>query len=222
MFSFSHIGPRPSSLTPSLSTLRISRNSTYSSAGNASTSSHSPSLRQGDELVRPTLSSPRASLAPPAHPLRSTRSQGLSPPQELPPRALAHSQSFSPTPISSSGRQSSQATTSSSRPTDSDLHTDIDGTPLPPGWTRRADPQGRHYYVDHNTRTTTWQRPEQVTHPLQATPNSRTTGSESSTDAPLPLGWEERRTPGALSCVLQLVRSMNLLYFTYRGSSLFC
>ena len=26
-------------------------------------------------------------------------------------------------------------------------------------WERRRDPQGRIYYVDHNTRTTTWQKP---------------------------------------------------------------
>jgi len=26
-------------------------------------------------------------------------------------------------------------------------------------WERRLDPDGRVYYVDHNTRTTTWQRP---------------------------------------------------------------
>jgi len=31
--------------------------------------------------------------------------------------------------------------------------------PLPPGWERRLDPLGRTYYVDHNTRTTTWNRP---------------------------------------------------------------
>ncbi|XP_029378157.1 NEDD4-like E3 ubiquitin-protein ligase WWP2 [Echeneis naucrates] len=31
--------------------------------------------------------------------------------------------------------------------------------PLPPGWEKRVDQQGRFYYVDHNTRTTTWQRP---------------------------------------------------------------
>uniref|UniRef100_A0ACB8EAF1 NEDD4-like E3 ubiquitin-protein ligase wwp2 n=1 Tax=Sphaerodactylus townsendi TaxID=933632 RepID=A0ACB8EAF1_9SAUR len=31
--------------------------------------------------------------------------------------------------------------------------------PLPPGWEKRVDPRGRNYYVDHNTRTTTWQRP---------------------------------------------------------------
>ncbi|KAJ8248840.1 hypothetical protein GJAV_G00228300 [Gymnothorax javanicus] len=31
--------------------------------------------------------------------------------------------------------------------------------PLPHGWEKRVDPRGRFYYVDHNTRTTTWQRP---------------------------------------------------------------
>ncbi|KAG7473213.1 hypothetical protein MATL_G00093320 [Megalops atlanticus] len=31
--------------------------------------------------------------------------------------------------------------------------------PLPQGWEKRVDPRGRYYYVDHNTRTTTWQRP---------------------------------------------------------------
>ncbi len=31
--------------------------------------------------------------------------------------------------------------------------------PLPPGWEMRIDPHGRPYYVDHNTRTTTWERP---------------------------------------------------------------
>ncbi|XP_038609525.1 NEDD4-like E3 ubiquitin-protein ligase WWP2 [Tachyglossus aculeatus] len=31
--------------------------------------------------------------------------------------------------------------------------------PLPPGWEKRVDPRGRYYYVDHNSRTTTWQRP---------------------------------------------------------------
>ncbi|KAJ3342352.1 hypothetical protein HDU93_002468 [Gonapodya sp. JEL0774] len=31
--------------------------------------------------------------------------------------------------------------------------------PLPTGWERREDGQGRTYYVDHNTRTTSWHRP---------------------------------------------------------------
>ncbi|KAI3649535.1 hypothetical protein MP228_005167 [Amoeboaphelidium protococcarum] len=31
--------------------------------------------------------------------------------------------------------------------------------PLPPGWERRIDGIGRIYYVDHNTKNTTWNRP---------------------------------------------------------------
>lgn len=41
---------------------------------------------------------------------------------------------------------------------------------LPPGWEVRMDTFGRRYYVDHNTRSTTWERP-----------------------SPLPQGWEVRR-----------------------------
>ncbi|XP_061429117.1 NEDD4-like E3 ubiquitin-protein ligase WWP1 [Lethenteron reissneri] len=44
--------------------------------------------------------------------------------------------------------------------------------PLPANWEQRTDPHGRTYYVDHNTRTTTWERPQ-----------------------PLPLGWERRVDP---------------------------
>jgi hypothetical protein len=32
--------------------------------------------------------------------------------------------------------------------------------PLPPGWEMRFDQYGRKYYVDHNTRSTTWERPQ--------------------------------------------------------------
>uniref|UniRef100_A0A673ZCZ4 E3 ubiquitin-protein ligase n=1 Tax=Salmo trutta TaxID=8032 RepID=A0A673ZCZ4_SALTR len=38
-----------------------------------------------------------------------------------------------------------------------------------PSWEQRKDPHGRTYYVDHNTKTTTWERPQ-----------------------PLPPGWERR------------------------------
>lgn len=31
--------------------------------------------------------------------------------------------------------------------------------PLPPGWERRFDPSGRPFYVDHNSRSTSWTRP---------------------------------------------------------------
>ncbi|XP_050717007.1 E3 ubiquitin-protein ligase Su(dx)-like isoform X3 [Eriocheir sinensis] len=44
--------------------------------------------------------------------------------------------------------------------------------PLPHGWEMRYDQFGRRYYVDHTTRSTTWERPK-----------------------PLPAGWEARRDP---------------------------
>ncbi|XP_023028955.1 suppressor of deltex [Leptinotarsa decemlineata] len=47
-----------------------------------------------------------------------------------------------------------------------------DSEPLPPGWEMRFDTYGRRYYVDHNTRSTSWERPQ-----------------------PLPTGWEMRRDP---------------------------
>ncbi|XP_070575798.1 NEDD4-like E3 ubiquitin-protein ligase WWP1 isoform X2 [Ptychodera flava] len=49
---------------------------------------------------------------------------------------------------------------------------DVNNQPLPPAWEMRIDPHGRPYYVDHNTRTTTWERPQ-----------------------PLPPGWERRTDP---------------------------
>ncbi|XP_049280993.1 E3 ubiquitin-protein ligase Su(dx)-like isoform X2 [Anopheles funestus] len=48
----------------------------------------------------------------------------------------------------------------------------IDDEPLPAGWEMRVDKFGRRYYVDHNTRSTYWEKPQ-----------------------PLPAGWEQRRDP---------------------------
>ena len=94
-----------------------------------------------------------------------------------------------------------------------DSRTDEHGT-LPPGWERRTDHLGRTYYVDHNTRSTTWTRPSANTVPTQPQMGSRTLaddmlGVESGTGAtpiapasssttggsgPLPSGWEQRTT----------------------------
>ncbi|KAJ7288274.1 hypothetical protein C8J57DRAFT_1279672 [Mycena rebaudengoi] len=96
------------------------------------------------------------------------------------------------------------------------LMDDEAGIPLPAGWERRIDPQGRTYYVDHSTRTTTWHRPQNPTAASRASapapspspvrtpsvgvgPAQPTAGAPAQTgtyaDVPLPLGWEERRTP---------------------------
>ena len=53
--------------------------------------------------------------------------------------------------------------------------------PLPAGWERRRQPEGRIYYVNHKNRTTQWEDP-------------RTQGQETGVDDPLPDGWEIRLT----------------------------
>lgn len=54
--------------------------------------------------------------------------------------------------------------------------------PLPAGWERRKQPEGRVYYVNHKNRTTQWEDP-------------RTQGQETGLDEPpLPDGWEIRLT----------------------------
>jgi len=135
-----------------------------------------------------------------------------------------------PRPSSSSGQIATQvasrpASASATATPGTRLLDDEAGNPLPQGWERRIDPQGRPYYVDHNTRQTTWHRPQpgaQSSQPTASRPASQVstphgpartpsaiqtsvvTSPGSSTpasstgpyaDIPLPLGWEERRTP---------------------------
>jgi len=58
-----------------------------------------------------------------------------------------------------------------SQSTDPQLQTQpADDEPLPAGWEIRLDQYGRRYYVDHNTRSTYWEKP-----------------------TPLPPGWEIRK-----------------------------
>uniref|UniRef100_A0A668AU24 E3 ubiquitin-protein ligase n=1 Tax=Myripristis murdjan TaxID=586833 RepID=A0A668AU24_9TELE len=69
---------------------------------------------------------------------------------------------------SGSGSSSGAVTTDGAKPRQQAPNAGA-SDPLPPGWEQRKDPHGRTYYVDHNTRTTTWERPQ-----------------------PLPPGWERR------------------------------
>ncbi|KAJ2507674.1 hypothetical protein H4217_008737, partial [Coemansia sp. RSA 1939] len=96
------------------------------------------------------------------------------------------------------------------------------GDALPQGWEQRIDHLGRVYYVDHNTRTTTWRRPP-ASGPSQAEPadserrrhmnrtlpdanggastprvGASATPAAAASGAslgPLPSGWEHRFTP---------------------------
>ncbi|OAX41309.1 HECT-domain-containing protein [Rhizopogon vinicolor AM-OR11-026] len=71
---------------------------------------------------------------------------------------------------------------------------------LPAGWEERYTPEGRPYYVDHNTRTTTWVDPRRQTVIRVMGPNGQNTALQPQTISqlgPLPSGWEMRLTSTA-------------------------
>ncbi|KAF9533161.1 hypothetical protein CPB83DRAFT_903141 [Crepidotus variabilis] len=82
------------------------------------------------------------------------------------PNPLASMQSLSVGPPQATRPQSS-GTIPGATPAPQRLLDDDQGNPLPAGWERRVDPQGRWYYVDHNSRATTWHRPTHSTQPIQ-------------------------------------------------------
>jgi len=63
--------------------------------------------------------------------------------------------------------------------------------PLPPGWEMKTTPTGRPYFIDHNTRDTTFQDPHTPSAPIELPGNISVTLEGD----PLPAGWEARRTP---------------------------
>ncbi|KAM8781007.1 E3 ubiquitin-protein ligase NEDD4 isoform 1-T1 [Rhynchonycteris naso] len=85
---------------------------------------------------------------------------------------------------------------------------------LPPGWEEKRDERGRSYYVDHNSRTTTWTKPTvQATVETSQLPSSQSFSASSQPQVPtngsaqqvtqpsemeqrfLPKGWEVRHAP---------------------------
>ncbi|GAA5945146.1 hypothetical protein JCM1841_001769 [Sporobolomyces salmonicolor] len=72
--------------------------------------------------------------------------------------------------------------------------------PLPAGWEQRFTPEGRPYFVDHNTRTTTWVDPrrQQLLRVMGPNGNNLTVQPQSVSQlGPLPSGWEMRLTSTA-------------------------
>lgn len=72
--------------------------------------------------------------------------------------------------------------------------------PLPSGWEQRNTPEGRPYFVDHNTRTTTWVDPrrQQILRIMGPNGNNVTVQPQSVSQlGPLPSGWEMRLTSTA-------------------------
>ncbi|XP_061589649.1 E3 ubiquitin-protein ligase NEDD4-like isoform X2 [Cololabis saira] len=59
---------------------------------------------------------------------------------------------------------------------------------LPPGWEMRIAPNGRPFFIDHNSRTTTWEDPR-LKYPVHMRNKNSIEPGEL---GPLPPGWEER------------------------------
>jgi E3 ubiquitin-protein ligase NEDD4 len=68
---------------------------------------------------------------------------------------------------------------------------------LPSGWEQRHTPEGRPYFVDHNTRTTTWVDPRRQQYIRMYGQNANSNSIQQqpvSQLGPLPSGWEMRLT----------------------------
>ncbi|WVO14667.1 hypothetical protein L204_102304 [Cryptococcus depauperatus] len=65
---------------------------------------------------------------------------------------------------------------------------------LPAGWEIRYTPEGRPYFVDHNTRSTTWIDPRRRINRPTSSPQLNNAVQSLVTLGPLPSGWEMRLT----------------------------
>ncbi|KAJ7761524.1 hypothetical protein DFH07DRAFT_815291 [Mycena maculata] len=207
-FSFTTQPPpsAPASAEPASSPSNISPSPSGYSPRPSSSSTNLPSPNGSVYAPRPAESTQLS-------PNNVERARSLNPNPILRPTPSQTNLGSSPSQSQFHGRPASAhaAQTPPARLVDDDA-----GAPLPPGWERRTDPQGRTYYVDHSTRSTTWHRPQAApvaprvpapqpgpspgrtpsvgnTSAAAAAP-AQTTGTYA--DVPLPLvGWEERRTP---------------------------
>ncbi|KAI9632877.1 ubiquitin-protein ligase [Dioszegia hungarica] len=78
--------------------------------------------------------------------------------------------------------------------------TSVGAGPLPAGWEQRFTPEGRPYFVDHNTRTTTWVDPRRQQLLRVIAPGQGNLSVQPQTVSqlgPLPSGWEMRLTSTA-------------------------
>ncbi|CAI8056242.1 NEDD4-like E3 ubiquitin-protein ligase WWP1, partial [Geodia barretti] len=144
-----------------------------SSLAPPSATTAAPSPSSVTTAPQPTVPATGNSRAPPSTssaPSSSPSTTSPAPPtsaQPPPPPVSPHPALPQTTPTYNPQQQQSTASHPPQRPEQPAAY---QPPALPVGWEERVDPHGRRYYVDHNSRMTTWDRPE-----------------------PLPAGWERRR-----------------------------
>ncbi|XP_050313943.1 WW domain-containing transcription regulator protein 1 isoform X2 [Anthonomus grandis grandis] len=72
-----------------------------------------------------------------------------------------------------------------------------DNTPLPPGWEQARTPEGQIYYLDHTTRTTTWEDPRKTLAASQQHQSAEHLVSHPHTSPTSPTQHLQQRSPGS-------------------------
>lgn len=177
--------PRTGSKSPSISHSR--ENSADSAFGS------SPSAASSAAANPSSSPSPSPSPAAPPPPLQVCHPRAHSSPASL-QQTYASAQ-----PMRGQQQQGSMLGHQHAKQRSYDLGDDL--TPLPPGWEQARTPEGQVYYLNHITRTTTWEDPRkslavQVQRHQQvaaASPTADVVGVGAPSGA-LPDGWEQAAT----------------------------
>ena len=137
--------------------------------------SRTPSTQPNAEPANAHITMPTPQVAPAASPEQEQPSQQQ--PQQPPPQQQQQPQQASNRPVSATPSQTAppaapqpnspstnaQANAHAASANNAQMRNfnpqEDQFGPLPTGWERRIEPLGRTYYVDHNTRSTTWNRP---------------------------------------------------------------
>ncbi|KAK0552912.1 hypothetical protein OC846_001491 [Tilletia horrida] len=147
--------------TPAHPASNLQRASSASGAALSATSA----AHTNDTANAASTGTPSPGLGGSASPGPSAQTQAQSQSQQLPTSSAAASAGTVPTTnpaaaVAGASAANNAWNATNSNTSQNDPNSDEYG-PLPRGWERRVDQLGRTYYVDHNTRSTTWNRPSQ-------------------------------------------------------------
>ena len=150
--AISDIGLTNHSPSASTSNVTLTASATTSGALSRSASSHATAADGANPSILPSAN-PSSTTSEELDQTQSVASSSRPTSSVVPKPSAPTAPAASSVPVSTSTQVTQSAQMRNFNPS-----VDQYG-PLPPGWERRIDPLGRTYYVDHNTRTTTWNRP---------------------------------------------------------------
>ncbi|VDB99942.1 unnamed protein product [Peniophora sp. CBMAI 1063] len=155
------------SVPASASTLSVNNAAASTTDGGSLSRTPSSHAIAADAAPAPAMAMPTPNVAPePAQPPSGATTEAAHPPTSTGSQSAAAAPAASAVPATNAARATLAGTVSPGTQTVANNQanhnfnpTEDQYGPLPAGWERRIDPLGRTYYVDHNTRSTTWNRP---------------------------------------------------------------